>query len=161
MKSSLNPINWDRVDADGFERLLARLLEQSHTYLRITRLMHVNAADAGRDIEAYRRVGDGLTTERHERVIVQAKHRPTHGITASDISELVCAKLPLWEGEPIRGLIYATTGSFTQEAVRWVDAHNYAAKRPDITLWSSHELEALVRKWPLLVVEFGLSDTVR
>ena len=58
-------------------------------YLRITRLMNVNAADAGRDIEAYRRVGDGLISERHERVIVQAKHWPARGVSASEISDLV------------------------------------------------------------------------
>lgn len=151
-------IHWDRIDADGFERLLGRLLEQSGAYLRITRLMNVNAADAGRDIEAYRRVGDGLISERHERVIVQAKHWPARGVNASDISDLVHTKLPLWEGEPIRGLIFATTGSFTQEAVRWADDHNLAAKRPDITLWSSNELEALLRKWPAVIAEFGLID---
>jgi Restriction endonuclease len=111
-------IHWDRIDADGFERLLGRILEQSGSYLRITRSMNVNAADAGRDLEAYRRVGDGLTSERYERVIVQAKHWPAHGVSASDIADLVHTKLPLWEGEPIRGLIFATTGSFTQEAVR-------------------------------------------
>jgi hypothetical protein len=151
-------IRWDRVDADGFERLLARLLQQSGTYLRISRLMNVNAADAGRDIEAYRRVSDGLVSERHERVIVQAKHRPAHGVSASDISDLVHTKLPLWEGEPVRGLIVATTGSFTQEAVRWVDDHNFAARRPDIALWSSNELDTLLRKWPAVVAEFGLID---
>jgi hypothetical protein len=149
-------VHWDRIDADGFERLLARLLEQSGSYVRITRLMHVNAADAGRDIEAYRRVSDGLAAERHERVIVQAKHWLTRGVNATDISDLVHAKLPLWEGEPIRGLIVGTTGSFTQEAVRWVDDHNRAAKRPDIVLWSSSELEALLRKWPAVLAEFGL-----
>lgn len=151
-------IHWDRLDADGFERLLARLLEQSGAYLRITRLMNVNAADAGRDIEAYRRVSDGLISERHERVLVQAKHWPTHGVSASDVSDLVHTKLPLWEGEPVRSLIFATTGSFTQEAVRWVDDHNRAAKRPEITLWSSNELEALLRKWPAVIAEFGLID---
>ena len=97
-------------------------------------------------------------SERHERVIVQAKHWPAHGLSASDISDLVHTKLPLWEGEPIRGLIVATTGSFTQEAVRWVDDHNLAAKRPDITLWSSNELDTLLRKWPAVVAEFGLID---
>ncbi|MBB5165316.1 hypothetical protein HNP02_005295 [Mycobacterium sp. AZCC_0083] len=38
--------------------------------------MNLKAAHAGRDIEAYHRVGDGLTSEGHERVIVQAKHWP-------------------------------------------------------------------------------------
>jgi hypothetical protein len=151
-------IHWDRIDADGFERLLVRLLEQSGTYVRISRLMNVNAADAGRDIEAYRRVGDGLISERQERVFVQAKHWPKRGVGGSEIAGLVNAKLPLWEGEPVRGLIVATTGSFTQDAVRWVDDHNRAAKRPDIMLWSLNELEILMRKWPALVAEFGLID---
>lgn len=151
-------IHWDRIDADGFERLLTRLLQQSGKYVRITRLMNVNAADAGRDIEAYRIVTDGLTSERHERVFVQAKHWPSRGVGASEIADLVTAKLPMWEGEPVRGLIVATTGSFTQEAVRWVDDHNLAAKRPDIALWSSNELDSLLRKWPAVVAEFGLID---
>ncbi|MCV7254644.1 restriction endonuclease [Mycobacterium hackensackense] len=151
-------IHWDRIDADGFERLLARFLEQSGTYVRIRRLMNVNAADAGRDIEAYRRIVDGLVSERHERVIVQAKHRPAQGVSATEISDLVHGKLPLWEGEPIRCLIVATTGTFTQEAVRWVDDHNRAARRPDIELWSSNEIDALLRKWPAVVAEFGLID---
>jgi hypothetical protein len=43
-------VHWDRIDADGFERLLARLLEQSASYGGIKRLMNVNAPDAGRDI---------------------------------------------------------------------------------------------------------------
>ena len=150
-------VYWDRIDADGFERLLARLLEQSGSYLRITRLMNVNAADAGRDLQAYRRVNDGLS-ERHERVIVQAKHWPKRGVSASEISDLVHTKLPLWEGEPVRGLIVATTGSFTQDAVRWVDDHNRAAKRPDIVLWSSTELETLLRRWRAVSAEFGLID---
>lgn len=151
-------VHWDRIDADGFERLLARLLEQSGTYVNISRLMHVNASDAGRDIEAYLRVTDGLIAERLERVIVQAKHWPSRGINASDIADLVAAKLPLWEGEPVRVLIIASTGSFTQDAVRWVDDHNRAAKRPDIKMWSSSELDALLRKWPALLAEFGLVD---
>ncbi|MGM1061367.1 restriction endonuclease [Saccharothrix sp. Mg75] len=149
-------VHWERVDADGFERLLARLLEHAGTYTNINRPMNVNAADAGRDIEAFRRVSDGLAAERLERVIVQAKHWPGRGINSSDIADLVHAKLPLWEGEPIRGLIVATTGSFTQDAVRWVEQHNREARRPDITIWSSAELEALLRKWPAILAEFGL-----
>ena len=148
-------VRLERLDADGFEQLLVRLLEESGTYTRVTRLMNVNAADAGRDIEAYRRVGDGLVSERLERVILQAKHWPKRGVGASEIADLVHAKLPLWEGEPVRGLIVVTTGSFTQDAVRWVDNHNRAAKRPDIVLWSSSELDTLLRRWPALADELG------
>lgn len=150
-------VQWDRIDADGFERLLMRLLEMSASYFDITRPMNVNAADGGRDIQAYRRVGDGLTAERIERVMVQAKHWQK-GIPVEEISNLVHAKLPLWEGEPVRVLIVATTGSFTQDAVRWTDDHNRQAKRPEIVLWSSSELEALLRKWSALLAEFGLID---
>jgi restriction endonuclease len=151
-------VHWDRINADEFERLLTRLLSESGSYVRITRLMNINAPDAGRDIQAYRRVADGLVSERLERVLVQAKHWPRRGIGSSDIADLVHAKLPLWEGEPVRGLIVATTGSFTQDAVRWVDNHNSAATRPEIVLWSSSELETLLRKWPPLAHEFGLVD---
>lgn len=73
-------------------------------------------------------------------------------------SDLVYTKLPLWEGEPVRGLIVGTTGFLTQEAVRWVDDHNRAAKRPDIFLWSSNKLEMLFRKWPAVLAEFGFVD---
>jgi len=87
---------------------------------------------------------------------VQAKHWPKKGIGPSDIADLVHAKLPLWEGEPVRTLIMATTGTFTQDAVRWVEQHNHAGERPDIALWSANEIEALLRKWPTLRTEFGL-----
>lgn len=53
-------------------------------------------------------------------------------------------------------MIVATTGSFTQDAVRWGDQHNREARRPDITIWSSSDLEALLRKWPAILAEFGL-----
>ncbi|MFF0494315.1 restriction endonuclease [Nocardia sp. NPDC004068] len=151
-------LHWDRIDADNFERLLARLLEVSGWYVNITRLMNVNAPDAGRDIQAYRRVETGLSKVKFERVIVQAKHQPKRGISSTEIAELVYAKLPLWEGEPVRGLIIATTGSFTQDAVRWVESHNYDAKRPDITLWLPDELERLLRVWPAVLAEFTLID---
>lgn len=59
--------------------------------------MNVNATDAGRDVEAFRRVSDGLAAERLERVIVQAKHWPSRGINSSEIADLVHAKLPLWK----------------------------------------------------------------
>lgn len=149
-------VHWERLDAEGFERLLVRLLEESGAYVRIARLMKLNAADSGRDIQAYRRIGDGMLSERDERMIIQAKHWSKRGINASEIADLVYAKLPLWEGEPVRGLIVATSGSFTQDAVRWVEDHNRAAKRPDIFLWSSSELEMMLRKWPSVLKEFGL-----
>lgn len=151
-------VHWDRIDAADFERLLVRLLEQSGSYVRISRLMNVNAADAGRDIQAYRQVDDGFGSVRQERVIVQAKHWPKRGVSATEIADLVYAKLPLWEPEPVRGLIVATTGHFTQDALHWVDGHNSAANRPDIILWSADQLEALLRKWPAIATEFGLVD---
>ena len=135
-----------------------RLLELSSAYVRVTRPMNVNAADAGRDIQAYRRVSDGLTTQRDERVIVQAKHWPSRGVGSTEIADLINAKLPLWEGEPVRRVIFATTGSFTQDAVRWTELHNEKATRPEIELWSSSELEAILRKLPALLAEFGLID---
>ncbi|WP_081594123.1 restriction endonuclease [Nocardia brasiliensis] len=154
------PIDWSQIDADRFELVLAHLLELSGSYTRITRLLNVNAPDSGRDIEAYLRVDDGLGSEWLERVVVQAKHWPARGVSASEIADLVYSKIPLWEGEPIRRLIMATTGSFTQDAVRWVDDHNSAAKRPAITLWSTSEIEKFLRKWPTIVADFGLHISI-
>jgi hypothetical protein len=149
-------VHWDRLDADGFEKLLTRLLEQDSAYVNIKRLMHVNASDSGRDIEAWLVIATELSGERRERVIVQAKHGPTKGIGYNQIADLVYAKLPNWEGEPVRGLIVATTGTFTEGAVRWVESHNDEAKRPWITLWSGPDLEGLLRKRPAVLAEFGL-----
>ncbi|WP_206792037.1 restriction endonuclease [Amycolatopsis sp. MtRt-6] len=158
--SSYAPLDWSRIDADGFERLLVRLLEQSGSYVRIKRLINVNAADSGCDIEAYRRVDDELARfdKQDERTMVQAKHWPRRGVSASEIADLVHAKLPLWgDGEPVRVLIVATTGTFTQDALRWVNNHNRAAKRPDVVLWSNNELEMLLRKWPTAAAGLGLT----
>ncbi|MFD6397649.1 restriction endonuclease [Nocardia sp. NPDC060249] len=149
-------LNWQRVDADRFEQLIARLLEVSEAYTKINRLMNVNAPDCGRDIEAFLQVSDGLGAETLERLIVQAKHWPGRGVSTSDISDLVYAKMPLWEGEPVRRLTIATSGSFTRDAVQWVENHNRAGDRPLITLWSSSELERMLRRWPTLAAEFDL-----
>ncbi|MFJ4649701.1 restriction endonuclease [Nocardia sp. NPDC088792] len=149
-------LDWQRIDADGFERLIARLLELSGAYTKINRLMNVNAPDCGRDIEAFLQVSDGLGVETLERLIVQAKHWPGRGVSASEIADLVHTKMPQWEGEPVRRLTIATSGSFTRDAVHWTEAHNRAAHRPTITLWSSSELERMLRRWPTLAAEFGL-----
>ncbi|MEU6585603.1 hypothetical protein [Nocardia sp. NPDC046763] len=61
--------------------------------------------------------------------------------------------------EPVRRLIIATTGAFTDDAVRWVEIHNNAATRPMIILWSSSELERMLRRWPTVAAEFGLLGT--
>ncbi|WP_338596930.1 restriction endonuclease [Saccharopolyspora sp. SCSIO 74807] len=148
--------DWSQLDPDSFEYLLTRLLEESGSYEHVRRLMSVNAPDSGLDVEAYRVIRDELTEPRRERVIVQGRHRPKRGVNASDIADLVHAKIPLWEGVPVRGLIVATTGHFTQDAVRWVNDHNDMAKRPDIVLWSRNELTALLTRRPWIAQECGV-----
>lgn len=65
--------------------------------------------------------------------------------------------MPLWQsGQP--PLIVTTAGSCTRDAVQWVEAHNRAGNRPDISLWSVDEIEALLRKWPAVMTEFRLAD---
>ncbi|NNH69111.1 restriction endonuclease [Nocardia uniformis] len=152
-------LSWDRIDADGFERLLVCLLDLSGAYTGINRLMHLHGPDGGRDVEAFLKVGDGLGADSLERVIVQAKHWPRQGVNASQIADLVHSKMPLWEGEPVRRLIIATSGSFTQDGVRWTETHNRGPYRPTIVLWSSSELEGMLRRWPTLAAEFGLTTS--
>ncbi|WP_433590776.1 restriction endonuclease [Nocardia sp. CA-145437] len=153
------PINWKQINPDQFEQLLVRRLSISGCYTRITRSMNVNAPDGGRDIEAYLCYSDNVDSEWQERVVVQAKHSPGRSVGTSVITDLVHAQLPLWEGEPVRHLIVATSGSFTLNAVRWADDHNAKGARPRIALWSSSELEAFLQRWPTIAAEFGLIDS--
>ena len=46
--------------------------------------------------------------------------------------------------------------SYTQDAVAWVDKHNYEGKRPLIDLWSEARLKSLLSERPYLAAEFGL-----
>jgi tetratricopeptide (TPR) repeat protein len=60
-------LDWSRIDAEDFERLVFELVRRTVGYENINWLMKTNAADRGRDIEAYRVVRDLLAGVRRYR----------------------------------------------------------------------------------------------
>ncbi len=65
---------WDRLDDDGFERLLYDLLRAFSEHKNMQLLMHTHAPDRGRDLSMERVLQTSTGGVRTERVIVQAKH---------------------------------------------------------------------------------------
>jgi hypothetical protein len=62
----------------------------------------------------------------------------------------------LWGTPVVRGLIVATSGSFTTDAVAWHETHNDQGKQPYIDLWSEARLNTLLSERPWLVAKYGL-----
>jgi hypothetical protein len=148
-------INWAVLDAKGFEDLLYDLARALPGYQNVQLLMKTNAADRGRDISAERVIPDGAGGVRTERVIIQAKHWLTKSVPPEEISNTL-TRIVLWEPPVIRGLIVATSGHFSPDAVAWTEKHNNDGHRPLIDLWPENKLNTLLSERPYLVAEYGL-----
>ncbi len=141
---------WSNVDEDGFERLLFDLLRGFPSYQNVEWLMKTRAPDRGRDLSGERVIRDDGGTTRTERVIVQAKHWTSKSVSPVDINATL-GSLSLWEPPVIRGLIIATSGRFTADAVSVVEKHNTDGKLPYIELWPGSRLETLLSERPDLI----------
>lgn len=148
-------LSWNKLDPDGFERLLHDLLRNLPGYQNVQLLMKANAADRGRDISAERVLHDGAGGVRTERVIVQAKHWLSKSVPPEEITSAL-TRITLWEPPVVRGFIVATSGHFTSDAVAWVERHNEAGKVPFIDLWPEPRLTTMLSERPWLVAEYGL-----
>jgi hypothetical protein len=146
---------WDRLDDDGFERLLYDLLRDVPEHRNVQWLMHTRAPDRGRDLSLDRELRDSTGTVRSERVIVQAKHWRTRSVRPNDIAETATA-VKLWQPPLVRGLIVATSGRFTADAVAWAEQHNNEGHNPLIELWPESRLETLLAQKPHLAAAHGL-----
>ena len=146
---------WDRLDDDGFERLLYDLLRDFPEHNNVQWLMQTRAPDRGRDLSLDRVLRDSTGGVRSERVIVQAKHWQKKSVRPIDVSETVTA-IKLWEPPVIRGLVIATSGRFTADAVAWAEQHNNAGATPLIELWPESKLETLLAQKSYLAAAHGL-----
>ncbi|MDI2031555.1 restriction endonuclease [Saccharopolyspora sp. TS4A08] len=146
---------WDRLDDDGFERLLFDLLRSFPEHANVQWLMKTRAPDRGRDLSLERVLRDSTGGTRNERVIVQAKHWTKRSVGPTEVSDTVTA-VSLWEPPVVRGLIIATTGRFTADAVSWAEAHNNKGHAPFIELWADSRLETLLAQKPHLAASHGL-----
>jgi hypothetical protein len=146
---------WARLTPEDFERLLYDLLRNLPGHQNVQLLMKTNAADRGRDISAERVIQDGAGSVRTERVMVQAKHWLSKSVPPEEIGSAI-TRITLWEPPVVRGLIVATSGHFTPDAVAWAEKHNEAGKVPLIDLWPESRLETLLSERPWLVASHGL-----
>jgi hypothetical protein len=146
---------WDRLDDDGFERLLYDLLRSFPEHENVQWLMQTRAPDRGRDLSLDRVLRDSTGGVRNERVIVQAKHWRKRSVRPAEMAGTLAA-VKLWEPPLIRGLIVATTGRFTADAVSWAEKHNNTGDAPLIELWPDSRLETLLAQKPHLAADHGL-----
>jgi hypothetical protein len=66
------------------------------------------------------------------------------------------ASTKLWEPPVVRGLIVATSGRFTADAVAWTETHNNSGALPLIDLWPDSRLETLPAQRPGIAAGHGL-----
>jgi hypothetical protein len=146
---------WDRLDDEGFERLLYDLLRDIPEYHNVQLLMQTRAADRGRDLSLDRVLRDSTGSVRNERVIVQAKHWLTRSVGPTEVANTV-AIIKLWPPPVVRGLVIATSGYFSADAVAWTEKHNNDGAAPFIELWPKSKLESLLAQKPHLAAAHGL-----
>lgn len=146
---------WERLDDDGFERLLYDLLRDIPEHQNVQWLMQTRAPDRGRDLSLDRVLHDGSGGVRTERMIIQAKHWRSRSVNAAAVSETVTAG-KLWGPPLVRGIVIATSGRFTADAVAWAERHNSEGIAPYIELWPDSRLETLLAQRPHIAAAHGL-----
>ena len=148
-------LDWARINAEDFERLVFELVRRTSGYENVNWLMKTNAADRGRDIEACRIVRDPLAGVRRYRVVIQCKHWQQRPVGRSDLIDCI-ESVKLWEPPLIDVLIVATTGRFSQDAVAIAEKHDRERVLPMIEQWPDSHLETLLSRRPSLAAQFKL-----
>lgn len=148
-------LQWSAITPEEFERLLFNIVSDAEGYANPRWLMDTNASDRGRDISVERIIGDTISGQKTERVIIQAKHWRKKSVSAKDVSE-AANLMALWEPPRVHTLIIATSGRFTADAVDWIERHNGNGNLPHIEMWPESHLELLLAQRPNLAAEFKL-----
>jgi hypothetical protein len=146
---------WDRLDDDGFERLLYDLLRDIPEHQNVQWLMQTRAPDRGRDLSLDRVQQDSTGSVRTERVIVQAKHWLRRSVGPDDVAATV-ARMTLWQPPVVRCLVIATSGRFSVDAVDWTERHNNTGNLPLVEMWPESRLETLLAQKPYIAAAHGL-----
>ena len=145
---------WSRIDDGGFERMLYDLLRSIPEYENVQWLSKTRATDRGRDLSLDRVLRDGSGAVRTERVAVQAKHWLSKSVGPAEIQDAV-SRLKLWT-PMFRGLIVATSGRFSADAIAYQEQHNERGDSLLIDLWPEVRLETLLAERPALAAAHGL-----
>ncbi|MEV7678138.1 restriction endonuclease [Streptomyces sp. NPDC088341] len=138
---------WERLDDDGFERLVYDLLRDIPEHQNVEWLMQTRAPDRGRDLSMERVLHDGSGGVRTERVIVQAKHWRSRSVNPTAIMETIAAGKH-WSPPLVRAVVLITSGRFTADAVSLAERHNSEGSAPHVELWPESKLETLLAQRP-------------
>ncbi|HCF27118.1 MAG TPA: restriction endonuclease, partial [Cyanobacteria bacterium UBA11049] len=153
--SVLTKLNWEKLSAEDFERLIFNLVASEQNHENTQWLMRTNAPDRGRDLSVYRIYRDRLSSVIRKRVVIQCKHWLNKSISLSDISAIK-EQVKLWEPPRVDVLVMATSGRFTADAVNYAERHNQSDSAMMLELWPESHLETILASSPALVAEFGL-----
>jgi len=148
-------LNWSALTDEEFERLMFSLIGETPGYENPQWLQHTNASDRGRDLSVVRVDTDPLEGVRRHRIIIQCKHWLSRSVGPGDVSD-VRSQMELWQPPRVDGLIIATTGRFTADAIALVEQHNQADRALHISMWPDSHLERLLAARPHLIGEFRL-----
>ena len=148
-------LNWSALTDEEFERLIFSLIGETPGYENPQWLQHTNASDRGRDLSVVRVDTDPLEGVRRHRIIIQCKHWLSRSVGPGDVSD-VRSQMELWQPPRVDGLIIATTGRCTADAIALVEQHNQADRALHISMWPDSHLERLLAARPHLIGEFRL-----
>lgn len=152
---SATKLQWHKLDAEQFERLIFIVVSETDGYADVDWLMKTNAPDHGRDVGAIRLRHDPLSGYTQERLVIQCKHWLTRSVKDENVSKEVTS-VSHWDNPPVDVLIIATSGRFTADAVSWIERHNSHGARPRIEMWNDAKLEQLLAERPHLILSFEL-----
>lgn len=147
-------LNWSALTDEGFERVVFELITNVAGYVNPEWLMETNAPDHGRDLSVTRIVADLLSGEQRQRVIVQCKLWK-RSISDTDIAATL-TRILHWEPPKVDIVVFATSGRFTADGVRYVERNNDDRKVPRIEMWPNSRLEQLLAQRPHIAAAFGL-----
>jgi hypothetical protein len=147
-------LDWSALDDERFERLIFNLLGDAPGYENPQWLTRTNAPDRGRDLSVDRVSADSLGGTKRQRLIVQCKHWTSKSVGPDEAAAAVTRAAGLWQ-PPFDGLIIATSGRFTSDAIAWIENHN-RTNRLTVEMWPDSHLEMLLANRGYLVEGLNL-----
>lgn len=148
-------LDWSALSDESFERLVFVLISHTDGYENPEWLQKTHAPDRGRDLSVTKVEQDALAGTQRQRVIIQCRHWLSRSVGVGEITE-VMNQMQLWQPPRVDRLVFATTGRFTADAVRFVEQHNQGDRALQISLWPENHLERLLASRPHLIAQFGL-----
>jgi len=148
-------LNWSVLSDEDFERLMFTLISETEGYENPQWLQQTHAPDRGRDLSVTRVDRDPLSGVRRHRIIIQCKHWLARSVAPADVGTAK-TQMELWQPPRVDGLVIATTGRFTADAIALVEQHNQSDRALHISMWPDTHLELLLAQRPHLIAQFKL-----